>query len=88
MVGKHITQQLSKQWLFILIKFDTFSLSIYTDIFYSKKKKKKKTANQQTQDVGFHVKMLRLSGRYYGEPVFQACQAEYTTGWPKSPNSC
>ena len=58
------------------------------DIFYFKTFPRKNTANHQTQDVGFHVKILGLSGRYHGEPASQARQAEYTTGWPKSPNSC
>ena len=39
------------------------------DLFYFKKFQTKKTANHQTQDAGFHVKILGLSGRYYGEPV-------------------
>ena len=80
MVGKHITQHLSKPQLFILIKLDTFLHSIYMDLFYFKKFQRKKTANRQTQDVGFHVKTLGLSERYCGEPVSQACQAEHTTG--------
>ena len=50
------------------------------DIFYFKTFPRKKTANHQTQDVGFHVKILGLSGRYHGEPASQARQAEYTTG--------
>ena len=49
-------------------------------IFSFKKFQRKKTANHQTQDVGFHVKILGLSGRNHGKPASQACQAEYTTG--------
>ena len=88
MVGKHITQQLSKQWLFILIKLKAFSQTIYMDIFYSKKCQRKKTANHQTQDVGFHVKILGFIRAILWRTRFQACQVEYTSGWPKSPTSC
>ena len=57
------------------------------DLFYLKKFQRKQTANHQTQDVGFHVKTLGLSGRYYGEPVSQARHETYETMKPLTPRN-